>query len=57
MTNSWSMLYDEILKMDDYINLNLPEGLKLVEMVKHSVDLTFLSMHHDMIKKARHVVI
>jgi len=26
MTNSWSMLYDEILKMDDYINLNLPEG-------------------------------
>ena len=26
MTNSWSMLYDEILKMDDYINLNLPES-------------------------------
>ena len=26
MTNSWSMLYDEILKMDDYINLNAPNG-------------------------------
>jgi hypothetical protein len=22
MTNSWSMLYDEILKMDDHINFN-----------------------------------
>ena len=26
MTNSWSMLYDEILKMDDHINLNVPNG-------------------------------
>ena len=26
MTNSWSMLYDEILKMDDHINLNMPNG-------------------------------
>ena len=26
MTNSWSMLYDEILKMDDHINLNIPNG-------------------------------
>ena len=26
MTNSWSLLYDEILKMDDYINLNAPNG-------------------------------
>jgi len=26
MTNSWSMLYDEILKMDDHINLNVPTG-------------------------------
>ena len=26
MTNSWSMLYDEILKMDDHINLNAPNG-------------------------------
>ena len=26
MTNSWSLLYDEILKMDDHINLNIPNG-------------------------------
>ena len=26
MTNSWSMLYDEILKMDDHINLNISGG-------------------------------
>ena len=26
MTNSWSMLYDEILKMDDHIDLNVSTG-------------------------------
>ena len=26
MTNSWSMLYDEILKMDEYINLNTQQS-------------------------------
>jgi len=26
MTNSWSMLYDEILKMDDHINFNTQQS-------------------------------